>query len=80
MSKDWVNDISMMHRKYATNIAVRRMNEEKLKEYLKFRINFLYEELTWQKNQAKWKFAEEYCIKNDWEFKILTERELQPHK
>ena len=33
MSKDWVNDISMMHRKYATNIAVRRMNEEKLKEY-----------------------------------------------
>ena len=45
MSQDWVKDISLMHRKYATNIAVRRMNKEKLKEYLKFRINFLYEEL-----------------------------------
>lgn len=27
-------------------------------------------------NQAKWQFAEEYCAKNNFEFKVMTEREL----
>ena len=53
MSKDWVNDISMMHRKYATNIAVRRMNEEKLKAFLWFRLKFLSEELQETVNATK---------------------------
>ena len=30
----------------------------------------------WHKNQAKWKFAEEYCKNNDMEFQILTEDNL----
>ena len=45
MSKDWVKDISLMHRKYATNVAVRRMDKETLKEFLWFRLKFLDEEL-----------------------------------
>ena len=27
-------------------------------------------------NQAKWAAAEEFCLDNGWEFKILTEKEL----
>ena len=53
MSKDWVNDISIMHRKYATNIAVRRMDKEELKAFLWFRLKFLKEELQETVNATK---------------------------
>ena len=42
----------------------------------KSRRNYLYEQLTWVKNQAKWEAATQYCKKREWEFKIVTEREL----
>ena len=42
----------------------------------KSRRNYLYEQHTWVKNQAKWKAATQYCIKRKWEFKIVTEKEL----
>ena len=45
MSKDWVKDISRMHRKYGTNATVRRMDDKTLKAFLKFRLDFLVEEL-----------------------------------
>jgi len=44
MSKDWVKDIHVMQGKYLTRQWVER-NPEKLKEFLKFRIAFLQEEL-----------------------------------
>ena len=31
---------------------------------------------TWGINQAKWKYANEYCLDRNWEFKILTEDHL----
>lgn len=34
------------------------------------------EKLTWAVNIAKWKAAEAYCKKNNFIFKILTEKEL----
>jgi hypothetical protein len=34
------------------------------------------EKLTWIINNAKWKAAEAYCVKNNIKFKILTEKEL----
>mgnify|MGYP000079245087 FL=1 len=37
---------------------------------------FLNEVLTWGVNQAKWKYATEFCKDNGWEFMILTEKEL----
>ena len=37
----------------------------------------LYETATYAKNQAKWKFAEEYCKKRGWEFRIITEKDLK---
>ena len=32
---------------------------------------------TWAVNKAKWKAAEEFCKDNQWEFKIITEKELK---
>jgi len=45
MSKDWVNDMNVMHKKYGVHEWVKD-NPEKLMEYLQFRLNFLQEELT----------------------------------
>lgn len=37
---------------------------------------YINEVTTWGVNQAKWKFAQEYCADRGWEFKLLTEKEL----
>ncbi len=37
---------------------------------------FINEVMTYSKNVAKWKAAEEYCKKRNMEFKLLTEKEL----
>ena len=38
----------------------------------------LTEALTYAKNQAKWKAAENYCEKKGWKFKVVTEKDLYP--
>ena len=45
MSKDWVKDINDMHKHYGTDETMKKMDPEKLKQFLKFRIDFLQEEL-----------------------------------
>lgn len=45
MSNNWVKDIADMHTKFGVNEAVHKMDEDKLRKYLKFRIDFLQEEL-----------------------------------
>lgn len=45
MSKNWVQDISDMHTKFGVNTKLREMEKEKLEAFLKFRIDFLEEEL-----------------------------------
>jgi hypothetical protein len=37
---------------------------------------YLTESMTFVKNQAKWKAAVEYAKDRNWEFKIITEKEL----
>jgi hypothetical protein len=37
---------------------------------------YITEIATWGINEAKWKAAEEYCKDRMWEFRILTEKEL----
>lgn len=34
------------------------------------------ERITWAINSAKWKAAQSYCNKNNFEFKVLTEKEI----
>lgn len=50
MSEIWVQDIAEMHRKFGVNEAVRKMDADKLKAFLEFRIRFLQEELDEMKN------------------------------
>jgi hypothetical protein len=45
MSNNWVKDIAEMHTKYGTNKAIRSMDRAQLTSFLKFRVNFLQEEL-----------------------------------
>ena len=37
---------------------------------------FIQEALTWEKNKAKWKAANEFCKDRGWKFVIMTEYEL----
>jgi hypothetical protein len=37
---------------------------------------YITEVSTWAVNQAKWKYAQEYCLDRGWEFKLITEKEL----
>jgi len=43
---DWVQDIANMHDKFGVNPVIRNLDREKLRTFLKFRIDFLREELT----------------------------------
>lgn len=59
MSEDWVRDISGMHRYYGVNEKVSEFDEEKLKQFLNFRMSFLDEELNETKKAVREKNAEE---------------------
>lgn len=41
---------------------------------------YITEVVTWGKNQAKWKAAEEFCKDRGWEFRLITEVELGINK
>lgn len=45
MSKNWVQDIADMHTKFGVNKVIRQFDRDKLEAFLKFRIDFLQEEL-----------------------------------
>lgn len=38
--------------------------------------SYLNEIATWEVNQAKWQYAQEYCDKRNMKFQIMTEKEL----
>jgi hypothetical protein len=40
--------------------------------------SYIRECMTYSINEAKWKSAQQYCIKNDWKFIILTEDTILP--
>lgn len=44
---------------------------------VKIKNRYIRECATWAVNEAKWKAAGEYCKRRDWEFKILTEKQLK---
>lgn len=45
----------------------------------KRKASHLYECLEWNKNQAKWKYADTYAKQKGFEFKILTEKDLEKY-
>lgn len=46
------------------------------KKQSKMTRRYITEVTTWGVNQAKWKFAEEYCKDRGWGFQLITENEL----
>lgn len=44
-SSNWVKDIAQMHTKFGVNPVIRNLDKEALSTFLKFRIDFLQEEL-----------------------------------
>jgi predicted HAD superfamily Cof-like phosphohydrolase len=52
MSKNWVKDNAAMHKKFGVHEALAKLDNEKLMTFLKFRLDFLEEEL----NEAKTAF------------------------
>ena len=42
---NWVNDIAAFHTKFGVNTAIQKLDADKLRTFLKFRIDFLQEEL-----------------------------------
>ncbi|AGS81117.1 head completion protein [Caulobacter phage Cr30] len=37
---------------------------------------YISECITWQNNQDKWKYAREYCAERNWEFRVMSEKNL----
>ena len=54
---DWVKDIAEMHTKFGVNPVIRNLDKEKLRTFLKFRIDFLMEELTELRDEFDDKFS-----------------------
>ena len=53
MSKDWVKDINEMQAKYKTHDWMQTAEVNQLKAFLRFRVDFLEEELTETRNAQK---------------------------
>lgn len=45
MSTNWVEDIHNMHKHYGVHEAIKKLDADKLRQFLQFRVNFLEEEL-----------------------------------
>lgn len=59
MSRDWVDDIAVMHDHYGVNEKVIDFDAEKIKQFLEFRMSFLDEELNETKTAVLENDAEE---------------------
>ena len=57
-------------------IEVKPLKETKPPVYKRRTKNVLIAEAMFSQNQAKWAAAQEFCLDNGWEWKILTEKEL----
>ena len=53
MSKDWVKDINEMQSKYQTHDWIKNADLNQLRAFLRFRVDFLEEELTETRNAQK---------------------------
>lgn len=66
----WVEDIAAMHAKFGVNAVIRNLDKEKLETFLKFRLDFLKEELIEAYNAAGYSVS----------FDAIREGELDPSR
>ena len=62
--------------RYIVEVKPKRQVKKPQKTPKKKEKTFLNEVITWEKNQAKWKAAQEFCEDRMFKFKIITEDEL----
>jgi len=62
--------------KYLIEIKPSKQTQTPTTTNRKSKKNLLYEQLTYAKNTAKWNAAKKWCEKNNYEFKIITEKDL----
>jgi len=67
-------------KKYLIEVKPKKQTLEPKKTKGKQQKTYINEVLTYNKNLAKWKAAEEWCKDHLIEFKIITEEEINPYK
>jgi hypothetical protein len=64
-------------RKILIEIKPSRETKPPRKSKKKSQKTMLYEQMTYLKNTKKWEYAQQFCNKKGWEFRIITEKELK---
>ena len=68
--------VKIQNRKYLVEVKpFRQTMEPKTQKRLTKR--YINEVVTWSVNRAKWKAATEFCKDQNWEFMLITEKELK---
>jgi len=68
--------VKIQNRKYLVEVKPLRQTMEP-KTQKRVTKKYVNEVVTWSVNKAKWKAATEFCKDQNWEFKIITEKELK---
>ena len=66
--------------KYLVELKPHKQTQEPVWSKRRKESTYLYECFQWQQNKAKWQAALEVAKKNDFEFKILTEKDLETYR
>ena len=68
--------VKIANKKYLIEVKPFRQTKEP-KTQKKITKTYIREVVTWSVNSAKWKAATEFCKDHNWEFMIITEKELK---
>lgn len=72
----WVEKINREGKKDVVVVEIKPYAQTNQPKKTKNSKRYLYEMKTWAINNAKWKAAEKYCKDKNWQFMIMTEKEL----
>jgi hypothetical protein len=68
--------VKINNQKYLVEVKPLKQTKEP-KTQKRMTKRYISEVTTWAVNKAKWKAATEFCKDHQWEFKIITEKELK---
>lgn len=72
----WVEKINREGKKDIVVIEIKPHSQTQQPKKNKRSQRYLYEMKTWAINNAKWEAAKKYCKDKNWQFMIMTEKEL----
>lgn len=68
--------VKLENKKYLVEVKPLKQTKEP-KPRKRMTKQYINEVVTWSVNQAKWKAAREFCADYNWEFMLITEKELK---